>query len=49
MVQGMCNDEFMMDDRQYEQKALEALKKAVDNALERKRRRGQYAVVWRDG
>ena len=39
----------MMDDRQYEQQALEALKKAVANALERKRRLGQYAVVWRDG
>jgi hypothetical protein len=38
----------MMDDRQYEQKALEALKKAVDNALERKSRLGQHAVVWRD-
>lgn len=39
----------MMDNRQYEQQALEALKKAVANALERKRRLGQYAVVWRDG
>ena len=39
----------MMEDRQYEQQALEALKKAVANALERKRRLGQYAVVWRDG
>jgi hypothetical protein len=38
-----------MEDRQYEQQALEALKKAVANALERKRRLGQYAVVWRDG
>jgi len=39
----------MMEDRQYEQQALEALKKSVANALERKRRLGQYAVVWRDG
>jgi len=39
----------MMEDRRYEQQALEALKKAVANALERKRRLGQYAVVWRDG
>lgn len=39
----------MMKDRQYEQQALEALKKAVANALERKRRLGHYAVVWRDG
>ena len=39
----------MMEDRQYEQQALEALRKAVANALERKRRLGQYAVVWRDG
>ncbi|MEX0386034.1 hypothetical protein [Spiribacter onubensis] len=39
----------MMDDRQHEQQALEALRKAVANALERKRRLGQYAVIWRDG
>jgi hypothetical protein len=31
------------------QKTLEALKKAVANALERKRRLGHYAVIWRDG
>lgn len=37
-----------MDDRQHEQQALEALRKAVANALARKRRLGQYAVVWRD-
>ncbi len=29
--------------------ALEALKQAVTEALERKRRLGQYAVVWRNG
>jgi len=29
--------------------ALEALKQAVAEALERKRRLGQYAVLWRDG
>jgi len=28
---------------------LAALKRAVQNTLERKRRLGQYAVVWRDG
>ena len=28
---------------------LDALQKAVTQALERKRRLGQYAVVWRDG
>lgn len=28
---------------------LESLRQAVANALERKRRLGQYAVVWRDG
>ncbi len=28
---------------------LESLQKAVDMALEKKRRLGQYAVVWRDG
>ena len=31
------------------QKTLDALRKAVANALERKRRLGHYAVVWRDG
>ena len=30
-------------------KALISLRKAVAEALERKRRLGQYAVVWRDG
>jgi hypothetical protein len=29
--------------------ALEALRAAVAEALERKRRLGQYAVIWRDG
>ncbi|WP_242464657.1 hypothetical protein [Halorhodospira abdelmalekii] len=29
--------------------ALAALRRAVANALERKRLLGQYAVVWRDG
>lgn len=29
--------------------ALEALREAVAEALERKRRLGHYAVIWRDG
>ncbi len=28
---------------------LDSLQKAVTQALERKRRLGQYAVIWRDG
>jgi hypothetical protein len=32
-----------------DERALEALRSAVAEALERKRRLGQYAVVWRDG
>ena len=32
-----------------DQQILDAMKQAVDQALERKRRLGQYAVVWRDG
>ncbi len=28
---------------------LESLQKAVTKALEKKRRLGQYAVIWRDG
>ena len=31
------------------QRTLEVLKKAVAKALERKRRLGQYYVVWKDG
>jgi len=29
--------------------ALQTLRRAVANALERKRRLGHYAVIWRDG
>ena len=32
-----------------ESRALVALRRAVAKALDRKRRLGQYAVVWRDG
>jgi hypothetical protein len=32
-----------------DQRALDALRSAVAEALERKRRLGQYAVVWRNG
>jgi len=41
-----------LEDEQFSQDdlaTLTALRKAVNNALERKRRLGQYAVVWRDG
>ena len=31
------------------QQALDALRGAVTEALERKGRLGQYAVIWRDG
>jgi hypothetical protein len=31
------------------QRQLSALRKAVDKAFERKRRLGEYAVVWQDG
>ncbi|MGB3312308.1 MAG: hypothetical protein WBG32_06400 [Nodosilinea sp.] len=31
------------------QKTLAALRKAVADTLERKRRLGHYAVIWRDG
>jgi hypothetical protein len=39
----------MLDDSEYTTQAVAALKQAVAEALERKRRLGQYAVVWRDG
>ena len=32
-----------------DQQALDALRAAVAEALDRKRRLGQYAVIWRDG
>jgi hypothetical protein len=31
------------------QKILETLRKVAADTLERKRRLGQYAIVWRDG
>lgn len=31
------------------QTQLEALRQAVNHTLEKKRRLGQYAVIWRDG
>lgn len=31
------------------QQALDALRNAVAEALDRKRRLGQYAVIWREG
>lgn len=31
------------------QKILEVLQQATADALDRKRRLGQYAVIWRDG
>jgi len=31
------------------QRALESLRSAVAEALDRKRRLGQYAVIWRNG
>ena len=39
----------MTHDDDYEAKALDALQRAVAKALDRKRRLGQYYVVWRDG
>lgn len=32
-----------------DQQALDVLRNAVAEALDRKRRLGQYAVIWRDG
>jgi hypothetical protein len=39
----------MTQGHEYEAKVLEVLKRAVAEALERKRRLGHYVVVWRDG
>lgn len=32
-----------------DQEILDCMRKAVSDALERKRRLGQYAVIWQDG
>ncbi|MDN5870797.1 MAG: hypothetical protein L0H73_08785 [Nitrococcus sp.] len=39
----------MMQLTEDDERMLESLRKAVHEALERKRRLGQYAVFWRDG
>jgi hypothetical protein len=39
----------MTQGHEYEDMILEVLKRAVAEALERKRRLCQYAVIWRDG
>lgn len=39
----------MTNIQQYAQQALDSLQKSVQEALDRKRRLGQYAVVWKDG
>ena len=39
----------MMQGQGYEAMVLEVLKRAVAEALERKRKLGQYAVIWREG
>ena len=39
----------MTDSSPNTQQVLDALREAVRQALDRKKRLGQYAVVWRDG
>ena len=39
----------MTQEYEHETMVLDVLKRAVAEALERKRRLGQYFVVWRDG
>jgi len=39
----------MKPDDEYATVALATLREAVAEALDRKRRLGQYAVIWRDG
>ena len=38
----------MTQDQQKVQKVLQSLRKSVKEELEKKKRLGQYAVVWRD-
>ncbi len=37
------------EDKEFALQGLDSLRQSVDEALERKRRLGQYAVFWRDG
>lgn len=39
----------MTEMRDHAQQALQALREAVAEMMERKRRLGQYVVVWQDG
>ena len=39
----------MRDGEEHAQRALQALREAVAEMMERKRRLGQYVVVWQDG
>ena len=39
----------MTEGHEHEDMVLDVLKRAVAEALERKRRLGQYAVIWREG
>ena len=39
----------MTQGHEHEAMVLDVLKRAVTEALERKRKLGQYAVIWRDG
>jgi hypothetical protein len=39
----------MKQGHEHEAKIVEVLKRAVAEALERKRKLGQYAVIWREG
>ena len=50
MSKPMSNvDSLSPQGHEYEAKVLDVLKRAVAEALERKRKLGQYAVVWREG
>ena len=39
----------MTEGHEHEDMVLDVLKRAVAEALERKRKLGQYAVIWREG
>ena len=50
MSKPMSNvDSPSLQGHAYEAKVLDVLKRAVAEALERKRKLGQYAVIWREG
>jgi len=48
-IRNRLAETVMTEGHEHEAMVLDVLKRAVAEALERKRRLGQYAVIWREG